>query len=56
MSTYTDQPDEDAEELYDVSVGDRVEPPEQCVEQSDASRHDDGGVVVHVDDHTHRRS
>ena len=46
----TYQPNEYAEELYDVGVSDRVEPTEECIEEGDAGWEDDGSVVVQVDD------
>jgi len=50
------QSEEDAEELNDVGVSDRVETSEQRVRDGDERRHDDRGVVVHLDDHRQRRT
>lgn len=52
----THQPNEDAEELYDVCVCDAVQAPEQRVEHGDARAEDDRRPVIHVDDHTQRSS
>ena len=49
------QSEEDAEQLYDVGVGDRIETAEQSVGDGDQSRHNDRHIVVNVDDDGQRR-
>lgn len=54
FSEFTYKPDEDAEQLDDVSVGDAVKATKKRVEYGNAGAQDDAGPVVHVDDNTKR--
>lgn len=49
----THQADEDENELYDVRVGHRVEPPHQGVGDGHSSRDPDAHIVGQIQDHTH---
>ena len=50
------QSEEDAKQLSDVSVGDRIETSEKRVADSDQSRQDDRHFIVDVDDDGQRRT
>jgi|FrelakmetLWP11LW_1041352.scaffolds.fasta_scaffold157032_1 hypothetical protein len=52
----TDQSNEDASELNDVCVSDRVETSDPRVHDGDQRAQDDGGVDLHVDDHRQSRA
>lgn len=49
----THQTDKDENELDDICVGHRVEPPQQCVDYGHHWGDDDGVGVGQVQDHTH---
>lgn len=51
--TNTHQADKDEDELDDVCVGHRVEPPQQCVDYGHHWGDDDGVDVGQIQDHTH---
>lgn len=50
----TDQTDEDADELYDIRVGHRVQAPQQRVQQGDGGGDENGQAKVDVQNYLQR--